>query len=86
MEFFSPSPAFWQVCLPSRGELPTPLAQFPQVDAQIEDAVRTGLIPGAVLVIGHNGQVIYRKAYGSRALVPHREPMTLDTIFGVPPH
>ncbi len=55
--------------------------QFPQVDALIDEAVRTGLIPGAVLVIGHDGQAIYRKAYGSRAIVPHREPMTLDTIF-----
>jgi uncharacterized protein YbbC (DUF1343 family)/CubicO group peptidase (beta-lactamase class C family) len=55
--------------------------QFQQVDALIDEAVRTGLIPGAVLVIGHDGQAIYRKAYGSRAIVPHREPMTLDTIF-----
>jgi uncharacterized protein YbbC (DUF1343 family)/CubicO group peptidase (beta-lactamase class C family) len=55
--------------------------QFSQVDALIDEAVRTGLIPGAVLVIGHDGQAIYRKAYGSRAIVPHREPMTLDTIF-----
>ncbi len=56
-------------------------AQFPQVDTQIENAVASHLIPGAVLVIGHNGEVIYRKAYGSRALIPQREPMTLDTIF-----
>lgn len=55
--------------------------QFPQVDAIISDAVQTNLIPGAVLVVGHNGQIIYRKAYGSRSLVPNREPMTLDTIF-----
>ena len=55
--------------------------QFPQVDAIINDAVATNLIPGAVLVIGHDGQVVYRKAYGSRALIPQREPMTLDTIF-----
>ena len=34
-----------------------------------------------MLVIGHNGQVIYRKAYGSRALIPQREPMSIDTIF-----
>lgn len=54
---------------------------FPQVDAVINDSVQTGLIPGAVLIIGHNGQVAYRHAYGSRALVPNREPMTLDTIF-----
>ncbi len=55
--------------------------EFPQVDAIINDAVQSSLIPGAVLVIGHNGKVVYRKAYGSRALIPHREPMTLDTIF-----
>jgi uncharacterized protein YbbC (DUF1343 family)/CubicO group peptidase (beta-lactamase class C family) len=34
-----------------------------------------------VVMIGHNGHVVYQKAYGSRALIPHREAMTLDTIF-----
>ena len=47
----------------------------------MERAVPDGLIPGAVVVIGHDGQIVYQKAYGSRALIPHREPMTLDTIF-----
>jgi uncharacterized protein YbbC (DUF1343 family)/CubicO group peptidase (beta-lactamase class C family) len=51
------------------------------VDAVVDQAVASGLIPGAVLIAGHNGKVIYRKAYGQRALVPQREPMTLDTIF-----
>jgi len=51
------------------------------VDSVIEQAIHDGQIPGAVLVIGHDGQVIYRKAYGSRALEPRREAMTLDTIF-----
>jgi len=51
------------------------------VDAVIEQAIHEGNIPGAVLLVGHNGQVIYRKAYGSRALEPRREPMTLETIF-----
>ena len=58
-----------------------PRDQFPQVDAIINDAVKTDLIPGAVLVIGHRGEVVYRKAYGSRALIPARERMTVDTIF-----
>ncbi len=57
--------------------------EYANVDAQIDNAIQTGLIPGAVLVIGHDGQVIYRKAYGSRALVPAREAMTPDTIFDV---
>jgi uncharacterized protein YbbC (DUF1343 family)/CubicO group peptidase (beta-lactamase class C family) len=51
------------------------------VDKQMEQAVHEGLIPGAVVLIGHDGRVVYQKAYGSRALVPQREPMTLDTIF-----
>src|SRR3982074_610053 len=51
------------------------------VDAIIQQAIHEGAIPGAVLVVGHNGKVMYRKAYGSRALEPRREPMTLDTVF-----
>lgn len=53
----------------------------PVLDEQIEQAVRDGLIPGAVLVVGHNGKIVHRKAYGQRSLVPAREPMTVDTIF-----
>lgn len=59
-------------------------ASFPgaaSVDEQINLAVQDGLIPGAVLVVGHDGQVVYRQAYGNRALIPAREPMTIDTIF-----
>ncbi|MGE5114434.1 MAG: exo-beta-N-acetylmuramidase NamZ domain-containing protein [Acidobacteriaceae bacterium] len=54
---------------------------FPAVDAAIQRAIQEGQIPGAVLVIGHDGQVMYRKAYGQRSLEPRRAPMTLDTIF-----
>lgn len=51
------------------------------VDSVVDEAVQTGLIPGAVVVIGHNNQIIFRKAYGSRAVIPQPEPMTIDTIF-----
>jgi uncharacterized protein YbbC (DUF1343 family)/CubicO group peptidase (beta-lactamase class C family) len=57
------------------------LSHLGGVDAIIEQAVADGNIPGAVLVVGHDGAVVYRKAYGSRALEPRREPMTLDTVF-----
>ena len=59
---------------------PADAVRLPAVDAAIEEAIHDG-IPGAVLLVGHNGQVIYRKAYGNRALEPRREAMTLDTIF-----
>ncbi|MFY9790990.1 MAG: serine hydrolase [Candidatus Sulfotelmatobacter sp.] len=60
---------------------PAPAVRLNNVDRVIEQAIHDGSIPGAVLVVGHNGHVIYRKAYGNRALEPRREPMTLDTIF-----
>jgi len=47
----------------------------------IEQAIQEKQIPGAVLIVGHDGQVIYRKAYGERSLEPRREAMTLDTVF-----
>ena len=53
------------------------------LDAQVEAAIRDGTIPGAVLLVGHDGKIVHRKAYGNRALVPSREPMTLDTIFDI---
>ncbi len=51
------------------------------IDAAIQDAVAKQLIPGAVVEIGHNGLTVFRKAYGSRALLPQKEPMTAETIF-----
>jgi uncharacterized protein YbbC (DUF1343 family)/CubicO group peptidase (beta-lactamase class C family) len=53
------------------------------VDTVIEQAIHDGNIPGAVLIVGHNGRLLYRKAYGSSALEPRREPMTLDTVFDI---
>lgn len=53
----------------------------PALDGAIRQAIAEDQIPGAVLLVSHNGNVVYRKAYGSRALKPRREPMTMDTIF-----
>jgi uncharacterized protein YbbC (DUF1343 family)/CubicO group peptidase (beta-lactamase class C family) len=65
----------------SDAKSPVPEARLGDVDAVIRQAIREQQIPGAVLIVGHDGHVIYRKAYGWRALEPHREVMTLDTIF-----
>ncbi len=60
---------------------PATLARLGGVDAIIQQAIADGNIPGAVLVVGHDGAMVYRKAYGSRALEPKRELMTVDTVF-----
>ena len=53
------------------------------LDRAIEAAVAARQIPGAVCAVGQPGKILHRAAYGSRALVPRREPMTLDTVFDV---
>ena len=56
-------------------------AQFAAIDAIFKEAVEKEQIPGAVVIVGHNGRVVYRKAFGWRSLEPTRERMTADTIF-----
>ncbi|MGO8984150.1 MAG: serine hydrolase, partial [Terriglobales bacterium] len=55
------------------------------LDPIVNEAIAQHQIPGAVLIVGHNvghnGQVVFRKAYGDRALEPRREPMTAETVF-----
>src|SRR5581483_6866307 len=51
------------------------------IDEAVEQSIKGGEIPGAVVLIGHEGRILHRKAYGNRALVPSIEPMTIDTIF-----
>ncbi len=53
------------------------------LDAIVQEAIHDRQIPGAVLLVWHDGEVIYRKAFGNRWLEPRREPMTVDTIFDI---
>ncbi|MGB7586089.1 MAG: exo-beta-N-acetylmuramidase NamZ domain-containing protein [Terriglobales bacterium] len=58
-------------------------SRLASLDAIVEDAIQDGQIPGAVVLVWHDGQVVYRKAFGNRSLEPHREAMTTDTIFDI---
>lgn len=51
------------------------------LDAAINQAIAEDKLPGAVLLVGHDGKVVYHKAYGYRSLEPTVEAMTEDTIF-----
>jgi uncharacterized protein YbbC (DUF1343 family)/CubicO group peptidase (beta-lactamase class C family) len=53
------------------------------LDSIVHDAIDNREIPGAVVLVSHDGQVIYRKAIGNRAVDPRSEPMTVDTIFDI---
>jgi uncharacterized protein YbbC (DUF1343 family)/CubicO group peptidase (beta-lactamase class C family) len=53
------------------------------IDAAVEESISRGELPGAVVLVGSRDRVVFRKAYGSRAILPAREPMTVDTVFDV---
>jgi len=56
-------------------------ARLAVLDAIVQKAITADEIPGAVVVVGQRGRILYRKAYGVRAVLPQNEPMSVDTIF-----
>ena len=61
----------------------SPAPRLSSLDAIVEDAIQDAQVPGAVLLVWHDGQVVYRKAFGNRSLEPRREAMTVDTVFDI---
>ncbi len=52
------------------------------LDTAIEEGIRKGQLPGAVLWLESRGQV-YTRAYGRRAVVPVAEPALPDTVYDI---
>ena len=52
-----------------------------RIDAVVHGSIKKKELPGAVVLVGHRGRIVWRKAYGARAVEPQREAMTADTIF-----
>jgi CubicO group peptidase (beta-lactamase class C family) len=69
-----------------QGALPTtlPATDLPllaHADQLINEAISKGKCPGAVLLVGKGDEILYRKAYGSRALQPEKIAATPETIY-----
>jgi uncharacterized protein YbbC (DUF1343 family)/CubicO group peptidase (beta-lactamase class C family) len=47
----------------------------------VEAALAEQRLPGAVVVVGRRDGVVFKRAYGRRAIIPAPLPMTEDTIF-----
>jgi uncharacterized protein YbbC (DUF1343 family)/CubicO group peptidase (beta-lactamase class C family) len=58
-------------------------AKLNQIDQLVNADIAAKKLPGAVVLVGRKGKIVYRKAFGNRSLVPTVEPMTVDTIFDV---
>jgi uncharacterized protein YbbC (DUF1343 family)/CubicO group peptidase (beta-lactamase class C family) len=56
---------------------------FAAVDHAAREAVQSGEIPGAVVLVGRGDDVLLLRAYGWRRLTPTPAPMALNTIFDI---
>ncbi len=63
------------------GEVDNP--RFAAIAAAAAEEIDAGHIPGAVVLVGHHGQVVYLRAFGQRCIEPLCQPMTVDTIFDI---
>jgi SSS family transporter len=70
--------------------MPTATADFTPVSTLLNDAIAAHKLPGAVVVVGHGGHIVFKQAYGLRKLAGEpgldgnpspAEAMTKDTIF-----
>lgn len=56
-------------------------AKLKQIEAFVNQDIADKKLPGAVVLVGRKGKIVYRKAFGNKSLVPTVEKMTVDTIF-----
>jgi uncharacterized protein YbbC (DUF1343 family)/CubicO group peptidase (beta-lactamase class C family) len=64
---------------PATTEIESP--RFARIGQVARREIAAGHVPGAVILVGHQGRIVYRKAFGLRAVEPWPEPMRVDTIF-----
>jgi len=57
------------------------LSKLSSLADTVERAIRDNKTPGAVLLIGNQGNIVYRRAFGYRSLEPEKTVMTEETIF-----
>ena len=68
-------------CFTVCGSLARAQDRFPAIGEIVNHAIADHKLPGAVVIVGHNGRVLYRHAFGMRSLEPVQEKMTPDTVF-----
>lgn len=51
------------------------------IDSCVNVSIAAGEIPGAVVGIVHDGELVYGKAFGYKSVYPQKDTMTLETMF-----
>ncbi len=57
------------------------LCQLNSIKEATLNAIRKGALPGAVILVGHQGNVVYKNAFGNQSIFPFKQPMQGNTIF-----
>src|SRR5690242_4588622 len=74
-------PAFAQLRLAKPEAESVSSVALARMDSVMQEEIGKQRLPGAVVLVGRKGRIIWQKSYGSRAVDPAREPMTAETIF-----
>jgi uncharacterized protein YbbC (DUF1343 family)/CubicO group peptidase (beta-lactamase class C family) len=56
-------------------------ARLAVIDELVVEGLRNDNMPGAVVLVGRSGKVVYFKAFGHKQVRPTELPMTVDTVF-----
>ncbi|MCA9018253.1 MAG: serine hydrolase, partial [Planctomycetaceae bacterium] len=51
------------------------------IDFVVQRGLEGDAMPGAVVLVGCQGKIVFLKAYGDRQLQPEKIAMTTDTVF-----
>jgi CubicO group peptidase (beta-lactamase class C family) len=55
--------------------------QLERLDQVMAEALEKRAFPGAVIVVGREGKIVFRKAYGASQWLPDLRPMQVDMVF-----
>src|ERR1044072_5317070 len=75
--------AFAQLRLARPESVAVSSAGLARMDAVMTEDIANKRLAGGVVLVGRRDRVVWRKAYGARAVEPVREAMTPDTIFNL---
>jgi len=52
-----------------------------KIDVAVAEGLRREWMPGCVVMVGHQGKIVFHKAYGNKQVQPETIAMTTDTVF-----
>ncbi len=77
----APAPKPEALPAPAPGPIDDP--RFARIALVAKQEIAARHTPGAVVLVGHQGRIVYRRAFGNRCLEPGVQPMTVDTVFDI---